>query len=216
MTDLRQITKNLLRRNAELNLLNRINRTASSLDLQQVRKTVLKEVIQLLDASYASIWLVEEQCGDLACVQSLDCAGEPVPEIVVDTWRPAATQTFSQRQTLVISDVGAIRRIPDIQVDERFTKTRSLMCVPLKVKDSVHGVLLIVDEEPECFCKNDANLLESIAAAAAIAFENARLVQKAQQLAILQERQRLAVSLHDAINQSLFAGLIAEALLWLI
>lgn len=214
VTDLRQITKNLLRRNAELNLLNRINRVlASSLDLQQARKTVLKEVVQLLDASGASIWLVNEQCGDLVCVQSLDCAGEAVPEAVVNTWRSAALQTFSQRQTLIIPDVGVGRRTADIRVDERFSETRSLMCVPLEFKNSVHGVLLIIDEEPDCFSKNDASLLESIAAAAAIAFENARLVQKAQQLAILQERQRLAVSLHDAINQSLFsAGLIAEVL----
>jgi two-component system nitrate/nitrite sensor histidine kinase NarX len=46
---------------------------------------------------------------------------------------------------------------------------------------------------------------------------NAELYGQAQELAVLEERQRLARNLHDAVNQSLFsAGLIAEVLprLW--
>jgi two-component system nitrate/nitrite sensor histidine kinase NarX len=42
---------------------------------------------------------------------------------------------------------------------------------------------------------------------------NAELYEQAQELAVMEERQRLARNLHDAINQSLFsAGLIAEVL----
>jgi len=46
---------------------------------------------------------------------------------------------------------------------------------------------------------------------------NAELYERAQALAVLHERQRLARNVHDAVNQSLFsAGLIAEVLprLW--
>src|SRR5690606_30269965 len=52
---------------------------------------------------------------------------------------------------------------------------------------------------------------------AAITMINAELYAQAQELAVLEERQRLARNLHDAVNQSLFsAGLIAEVLprLW--
>jgi two-component system nitrate/nitrite sensor histidine kinase NarX len=67
------------------------------------------------------------------------------------------------------------------------------------------------------FSAHHADLALSVANQAAITMLNAELYQNAQTLAVLQERQRLAQNLHDAVNQSLFsAGLIAEVLprLW--
>lgn len=83
----------------------------------------------------------------------------------------------------------------------------------MRVRNAVVGVLLLVEEQSIGFSDSDINILESVAAAVAAAFENAFLYRKSQELAVLQERQRLAINLHDAINQSLFsAGLIAEVL----
>jgi len=59
--------------------------------------------------------------------------------------------------------------------------------------------------------------LRAFAAQAAIAIQNARLHQQAQQVAVLEERQRLARDLHDSVSQTLFsADLIAQTLprLW--
>jgi signal transduction histidine kinase len=67
------------------------------------------------------------------------------------------------------------------------------------------------------FDQGHEQTLTSIANQAAVALENSRLYQQAHQLAVLEERQRLARELHDAVTQTLFsASLIAEALpaLW--
>ena len=95
--------------------------------------------------------------------------------------------------------------------------TQAWMWVPLAVKGRVIGVVSVAHTAPDTFTAHHADLALTIANQAAVAMVNAELHEQAQTLAALQERQRLAQNLHDAVNQSLFsAGLIAEVLprLW--
>jgi PAS domain S-box-containing protein len=94
---------------------------------------------------------------------------------------------------------------------------QSWMWVPLAVKGRVIAVIGLAHSEQDYFKSHHADMAMTLANQAAITLVNAELLEDAQSLAILQERQRLARNLHDAVNQSLFsAGLIAEVLpdLW--
>jgi two-component system nitrate/nitrite sensor histidine kinase NarX len=91
------------------------------------------------------------------------------------------------------------------------------MWVPLAVKGRILGGLGIAHARCNYFTPHHASLALAMADQVAITMVNAELYEHARALAALQERQRLAQNLHDAVNQSLFsAGLIAEVLprLW--
>ena len=80
----------------------------------------------------------------------------------------------------------------------------SWMAVPLRLRDQVIGMLVVASKEENAFTPHHATLALAIANQAAIAIENARLYAQAQELAALEERQRLARELHDSVSQALY------------
>ena len=112
-------------------------------------------------------------------------------------------------------------RTADIQRDPRFRgwwpeghpDMRSFLGVPICAAGEVIGAFYLTDKEdaPE-FSAADQELIELLAAHAAIAVTNARLYERSRELSILDERNRLALELHDVISQKLFAlALAAES-----
>lgn len=120
--------------------------------------------------------------------------------------------------TAWVATHGETLLVPDVSLDDRYVfwpdagETRSELAIPLKTKAGVIGVLNVESREINGFDKNDVAVLQSITQQAAIAIENAQLFEQAQQLAVIQERQRLARDLHDSVTQALYGvTLYAEA-----
>jgi signal transduction histidine kinase len=93
---------------------------------------------------------------------------------------------------------------------------QSFLGVPIRFKGEVIGELYLADKtglsgEPVVFTGQDQYILEMFATQAAIAIKNAQLYRQAQQLTILQERERFGMDLHDGIIQSIYAiGLMLD------
>ena len=76
----------------------------------------------------------------------------------------------------------------------------------MRAKGQVVGVLSVIGAEGRQFNAEEVALLASIADQIGVAVENARLYQRAEQLAVMEERQRLARELHDSVTQSLYSA----------
>jgi signal transduction histidine kinase len=118
-------------------------------------------------------------------------------------------------------EASASYRTADIQADPRFRgwwpeghpDMRSFLGVPICAAGEVIGAFYLTDKEDASeFSFADQELIELLAAHAAIAVTNARLYERSRELSILDERNRLALELHDVISQKLFAlALAAES-----
>lgn len=111
-------------------------------------------------------------------------------------------------------------RATDITDDARFEgypeahpMMRSFLGVPISSKGEVIGAFYLTEKRKrEQFTEGDLQLIESLAAHAAVAIENARLLERSRELTIVEERNRMARELHDAVNQTLFGvSLAAES-----
>ncbi len=83
---------------------------------------------------------------------------------------------------------------------------RSFLGVPIRVRDAVFGNLYLCDKRgAEEFSEEDERLAVALATAAGVAIDNARLMQRMEEVAVLEDRERIARDLHDKVIQRLFA-----------
>jgi signal transduction histidine kinase len=112
-------------------------------------------------------------------------------------------------------------RTTDIHRDPRFRgwwprehpDMRSFLGVPIVAAEGTIGAFYLTEKEgAEAFDAADQELIEVLAAHAAIAITNARLYEQSRELSIVSERNRLALELHDVVSQKLFSLVLsAEA-----
>jgi len=87
----------------------------------------------------------------------------------------------------------------------------TLVAVPLTSRGQVVGVLSLGFSGERAVSDSELGLLTAVGAGVGIAVENARLYRQARRLAVLEERERIGMDLHDGIIQSIYAvGLTLE------
>ncbi|GAB4528332.1 MAG: hypothetical protein Kow0063_04450 [Anaerolineae bacterium] len=218
LAERKRIEEALKRHNRELELLNQASQAFNStLHLNQVLATVLEGIRYLLNVTACSIWLIDPESEELVCRQAAGPSSE-----VTRGWRLALGEGLAG----LVASSGEGRVISDVQADERFSGkigreteggVRSVLCVPLRAKGGVIGVIHVADTQPARFGSADLRWVEALAAAAASAIENAQLHARIRQMAAEQERQRLARDLHDTVTQSLYSiGMAAQTSLKLL
>jgi PAS domain S-box-containing protein len=214
-----QLEQRVEERTRELTaILDVAHKVASTLELQPLLGLILDQLKTVVTYTGAVIFIVEE-----AHVRALDYRGPLPPEKILNFRIPLPEalgyQLVQELRVPVIIDgdwetsplaeehgdvFGYFRRMVPY--------ARSWLVVPLLVKERVIGVVRIDHERDRAYTDHQAMLAMALATQAAVAIENARLYGRAQQMATLEERQRLARELHDSVTQALYGvTMYAEA-----
>ena len=203
-TKRKQVDDALKARTRELELHNRINQVVSStLDLDVVLNAILEGTRNLLDVTICSVWLTEPGMDGLVCRQATDPGAE-----VVQGWHLSPGEGIAGW----VAQNGESLIVPDAQIDDRYSRDiekatglrlHSILCVPLRVKGKVIGVIEATDTEANLFVPADMRLIELMATSAAIAIENAQLYEQAQReiterLQVEAKNTRLATVIEQA------------------
>ena len=195
---------------------------ASTLELQP--GLILEQLREIVEYSHGGLFAVEG-----SSMVSLAMRGTPLLEQFAPTHMHLNTPDtlavlFNKHLPIRIADVWSedpqaqfLRSLLDDGSFVLLEGMQSWMWIPLAVKGRLIGGVGVAETTKNYFTDHHANLCLSVADQAAITMVNAELNGQTQAFAVLEERQRLARNLHDAVNQSLFsAGLIADVLprLW--
>jgi len=201
----------LTRRSEDLALMNAFASTlTASLELDEILNKTLALVMNYMKVEAGEIFLLEDDKNTLRLVLH----------------RGQAAEAFWTRTHFKLDDgfigVVAKNREPlishDLAGDLRFVRKavvkagfRQIACIPLESTENMVGVLSVATRSKTPIDERDIRLLTAVANWAALAIENARLHQNARRLAVLEERERIGMDLHDGIIQSIFGvGLSLE------
>lgn len=181
-----------------LALLYRLSQTFnSSLDLTEVLNSVIDEIISILHAERGFIMLIESDGGQtFRAARGLDqqTIDQPQSQVSQSVVRKAAQEGLP----ILTSDAQADSRF-NMRESIMLLGLRSVLCVPLKIKEKVIGVIYADNRfEVGIFTQADLELLTAITSIAAIAIENARLynfaIEKGRMLRELQMAREIQAS----------------------
>jgi two-component system sensor histidine kinase DevS len=216
----RQVLKNeaeLTQRNEELELIHDLTSALSgSTGLEGLLGEMLERVIGLFAAKSGDIFIAEE--------------GGDQYRLVVH--RGQEDLTICEKKQFYFGEgfIGGVAKLGDVawknDMDDEAVYLReaildagigTLIGVPLRSRDQVVGVLNLAFLGVRIVSEREVGLLEAVGAGVGLGIENTRLIRQARRLAVLEERERIGMDLHDGIIQSIYAiGLTLDSIRLLI
>ena len=186
-------------------LIDAVAALGSDLDLEVLLRRLTQTAVDLVDATYGALGVLDDARAGLEAFVTVGVD----PELSARIGRlPEGHGILG----LLIVDPRPIR-LPDLTAHPNSSgfpphhpEMRSFLGVPVFVGGEVYGNLYLTDKKGAAeFTEVDADLVLSLAVAAGVAIENARLHARVRELDVLRDRERIARDLHDTVIQRLFA-----------
>jgi hypothetical protein len=185
----------------ELNLLyNLSEKLGTSLEVAALAQTALEEAGRLITATGGCVMLLNE---GRSALETISVSGQGFAPSCRLAWGEGIIGAVAQNgKAEIVNEVGADGRY---QGEQGLTSASSLVCAPLKAKDRVLGVIvLIASETTTLYTAKDLKLLNTLASQAAPAIENALLYErtlreaKAHEERLQRQIQDLRIELDEA------------------
>ena len=188
----------------DIHLLNQIGQEfSSSLDFDSVIETVMSRVREVLQCEAGSVMLFDEARDSLVFYAASGAGAREVKGLTIPKGKGIAGWVFEHKEPIIVNEAETDARFyPEIDKTTHI-KTYSLICVPLKRKNKMLGVIEGINKSGGHFTDLDLDLLIAISQLAGISIENSlihqKLEQKSENLARLNEEMEEFVNIvsHD-------------------
>jgi signal transduction histidine kinase len=181
------------------------------LDLDKVLQTLADVAVDILQADKSALLVWDPRQERMVVRAARGFSPQTMDQMSFAPGEGVVGHVAARGAPVVVEDVDADPRVARHITDAE--GIRSFMHIPIEIDGQVFGVFNINYAQPRAFGGEEQRLFTALAQRAALVIENAQLYEQAQELAVVEERSRLARDLHDAVTQTLFsASLIADVL----
>jgi PAS domain S-box-containing protein len=177
--------------------------------LKQLLKIIMQSAERVMQAEASSVFLIDRQTDELYFEVATGPKEEEVKKIRLKKGEGIAGWVASTGLSLLV---------PDVSKDPRFAKrvdaethfiTRSILCVPLKVRNQIIGVVQVVNRlGAESFSESETKFLAALASQAAIAIENTNLYEHLEERAEHLNKELKKVNINLAIEKQRIESIV--------
>ena len=175
-------------------------------DVSSVQQQVLKLVTHDLGYSKAAIGLIDPATnlmGSWAAHPNFNFPEEGIAAMPLSFSEGKLYKIFTSKQPAWIEDSSMIGNNPGLNA---WLSDQSWIVFPMIIQEHPVGILMIASDHPiEDLPKEELHVITSMASQAAVGLGTTLMcIDRARNLAVEQERNRIAREIHDTISQSLF------------
>ena len=156
----------------------------SSLDLDSILQTIMEKMAEYFQPDTWSLLMVDEKKSELYFAIAVGTAAEALKDVRLKVGEGIAGHVAKFGEKLIVPDVRADKRFAKRIDDVTQMETRSVICIPLRSRLRVLGVIQLVNVDMAHFGHDEQFFLQALCDYASIAIENARSVEKIQELTI--------------------------------
>ncbi len=197
--------KTLKQRNQDLTLINELAQgIASSWDTREIMSQTLKKVLAYLKVETGEIFLLDRGGKDLR-----------LSLLRGDDFDAFYSRTVFRVGDGMVGKVAALNKplvVYNLDTDQRILRPAiveaGFVCqavIPLQATREVVGVMTLSSKKERVFNARELDLLTTIGMWTGTAIQNAQLQQQTKHIAVLEERERIGMDLHDGVIQSLYS-----------
>ncbi len=187
----------------ELEILNEVHQNLDEFhNMNAMLNRAIDKLIQITTADSGELYLVDEQSQELVYTIHGGILEDIYKGVIQPQMKELLTEEGTQlNQNIIVKNLKDLQREPIASLAD--SSVRSLAIIPLRSISGIIGVVCLFSQNPNHFKLNEAGLLFKVGNQVALAIEKARLYEKVQAVAVLEERERISSELHDGLAQVL-------------
>jgi Nif-specific regulatory protein len=172
-------------------------------DIHSLLSRIMESATRLSEADASSLFLIDKEKNELYFEVALGSKGSEVQKYTVKMGEGIAGWTAQNNKSLIVNDVKNDKRHLHKIGEEINYKSKTIMTVPMRIKDDCIGVIEVINKKNEIgFTEEDLEWLEIFANQAALAIVNAKTMEE-----VRSEIQ----DLHDRLQSDQFHTIITKS-----
>ncbi len=204
----RERTSALEKRNQEIQALYKADeRILRNVSLNQVFQTLVDVAVDVLDADRSVVFAWDEKQTKVVPRVSHGFSPETLKVMEFAKGEGVVGQVLATGKPVIVRQMDLNDFRPDVRAALIAEGIRSFIHLPIVVDHRVIGVFNIGFTRPNLIGDDTTRLFSALANRASISIANMELFEQTKDLAVMEERNRLARDLHDSAKQKAFAAL---------